>query len=69
MRRLNSRRWEWRDNLDTWNMRWHTPSARSSVAHLVTPMHMVRQPVFVTPLAPARPKGLDMKIFVWVGYF
>ena len=24
-----SRRWEWRDKLDTWNMRWQTPSERS----------------------------------------
>ena len=47
------------------------PSAlkRANVAHLVTPMHVVRQSVFVTPHFSARPNGLDMQIFVRVSYF
>jgi hypothetical protein len=57
-------RWEWRDKLDTWNMRWQTPPARSNVAHLVTLMYVARQSIFVTTRGPARPKRLDLQIFV-----
>ena len=67
-----SRRWEWRDKVDTWNMSWRPlPSApkRANVAHLVTPMHVARQRVFVTPRRPARPKVLDLQIYIRVGYF
>jgi len=35
----------------------------------VTPMHVARQRVFVTPRRPARPKGLDLQIYIQVGYF
>ena len=72
-----SRRWEWRDKVDTFNMSWQTPSERlplpsapkrANVAHLVTPMHVARQRVFVTPRKPARPNGLDLQIYIsgWV---
>jgi len=37
--------------------------------HLVTPMLLARQSVSVTPRCPARPKGLDLQIFVWMGFF
>ena len=47
------------------------PSAlkRANVAHLVTPMHVARQRIFVTPRRPARPKGLDLQIYVRVSHF
>ena len=41
----------------------------ANVVHLVTPMHVARQCVFVAPRGPARPKGLDLQIFVRVDYF
>jgi hypothetical protein len=42
------------------------PSApkRVNMAHLITPMHVVRQRIFVTLRGPARPKGLDLQIFM-----
>ena len=47
------------------------PSAlkRANVAHLVTPMHVALKRVFVTPRRPARPKALDLQIYIRVGYF
>ena len=44
------------------------PSAlkRANVAHLVTPMHVTRHHVFVTPGGLTRLNELDLKIFVWV---
>ena len=42
---------------------------RANMAHLVTPMHVARQRVFVTPRGPAQQKGLDLQIYVRVGYF
>ena len=34
-----SRRWEWRDKVDTWNMSWQTPSERSEVCQHGTSCH------------------------------
>ena len=47
------------------------PSApeRANVAHLTMPMHVARQHIFVTPCGLVRPNGLNLQIFVWVGYF
>ena len=33
----------------------------ANVVHLVTPMHVARQHVFVTPRGLARPNGLDLQ--------
>ena len=49
---------------------------RANVAHLVTPMYVARQYIFVTLLARSngldlqtRSNGLDLQIFVWMSYF
>ena len=34
-----SRRWEWRDKIDTWNMRWQTLFERSEACQRSTPCH------------------------------
>ena len=56
------------------------PSApeRANVAHLITPIHVTQQYIFVTPRGLARSNGLDLQtrsngldlqIFVWMSYF
>ena len=52
-----------------WYMEYALAGTRANVAHFVTPMHVARQSVFVAPRGPARPKGLDLQIFVRVDYF
>ena len=71
----------WRDKVPRWHASERLEKVCQHIFHvlslsrhsrpprLVTPIHVARQSVFVTPRCPARLKGLDLQIFVRMGYF